>query len=84
MTPSERLQRIRELQDAAAAQRQAEADRPREPMSDRLQHRVDYLRARELRGWLVIEAQINELRALEDEIERDRELKLDDDWTRRR
>jgi hypothetical protein len=31
----------------------------------------------------MIEAEINELRRLENEIERDREMRLDDDWTRR-
>jgi len=83
MGPTERLARIRAIQYAAAEQRKAEAARPREPMSDHLQHRINYWRERQLRGWLMIEAEINELRRLENEIERDREMRLDDDWTRR-
>jgi hypothetical protein len=83
MGPSERLARIKAIQDDAATQREAERNRIREPISDRLQHRVNYLRQRELRGWLMIEAEINELRRLESELELDREQRLNDDWTRR-
>jgi GAF domain-containing protein len=82
MSPSERLERLKEIQDAAQAQRQAEAARPREPLTDRLAHRIQYLRQREVRGWLMIEAEINECRRLEREIELDRQEERQGDWTR--
>jgi hypothetical protein len=67
------LARIRACQAAAAAQRQAEAERVIEPLTDRLAQRINYLRARELRGWLMIEAEINECRRRENEMEKDLE-----------
>jgi hypothetical protein len=83
LTPAERLKRLRAIQRLAAEQAESERLRPRDMMSDRLAHRIQYLRLRELRGWLMIEAQINECRRRENETERDREQQLDDDWTRR-
>ena len=85
LSPSERLKRLSEVRRAAAEQSKAERERPRDILSqaDQLQHRVDYWRERELRGWLMIEAEINECRRREDEIERDRQDRLDEDWTRR-
>jgi hypothetical protein len=82
MGPTERLARIRAIQYAAAEQRKAEAARPRDLMSN-VHYRRDYLRLRDIQGWLMIEAEINECRRREDEIERDRLDRLDDDWTRR-
>jgi hypothetical protein len=48
-----------------------------------IHYRRDYLRLRDIQGWLMIEAEINECRRREDEIQRDHEQRLDDDWTRR-
>jgi hypothetical protein len=83
LTASERLKRVRNIQRLAAEQRQAEQLRERAGPSHNLWHRIMDRRIRELRGWLMIEAEINECRRLEDEIEHDREQRLDDDWTRR-
>ena len=84
LTPAERLRRVRAIQRLAAEQAEAERVRPRDLMSDRLEHRLQHLRLRELRGWLMIEAEINECcRREKNEIELDREQRLDDDWTRR-
>ena len=82
LTPTERLRRVRAIQRLAAEQREAERIRPRDLMSN-LHYRRDYLRLRDIQGWLMIEAEINECRRREDEIERDHEQRLDDDWTRR-
>ena len=82
LTPSERLKRVRAIQRLAAEQRESERIRPRDLMSN-VHYRRDYLRLRDIQGWLMIEAEINECRRLEDEIQRDRAERLDDDWTRR-
>ena len=82
LTPSERLRRVRAIQRLAAEQREAERIRPRDLMSN-LHYRRDYLRLRDIQGWLMIEAEINECRRRESEPELDREQRLDDDWTRR-
>ena len=82
LTPTERLRRVRAIQRLAAEQREAERIRPRDLMSN-AHYRLDYLRLRDIRGWLMIEAEINACRRLEDELERDHEQRLDDDWTRR-
>ena len=82
MTPTERLKRLRAIQRLAAEQRDSERIRPRDLMSN-VHYRRDYLRLRDIQGWLMIEAEINECRRLENEIELDREQRLDDDWTHR-
>ena len=82
LTLSERLRRARAIQRLAAEQRESERVRPRDLMSN-VHYRRDYLRLRDIEGWLMIEAEINECRRLEDEIQRDRAERLDDDWTRR-
>jgi hypothetical protein len=73
---------VRAIQRLAAEQREAERIRPRDLMSN-LHYRRDYLRLRDIQGWLMIEAEINECRRRESEPELDREQRLDDDWTRR-
>ena len=78
LTPSERLRRVRAIQRLAAEQREAERIRPRDLMSN-LHYRRDYLRLRDIQGWLMIEAEINECRRRESEPELDREQRLDDD-----
>ena len=83
LTPTERLRRVRAIQRLAAEQREAERIRPRDLMSN-VHYRRDYLRLRDIQGWLMIEAEINECRRRESELELDREQRLDDDWTRRR
>jgi hypothetical protein len=83
LTPTERLKRLRAIQRLAAEQRESERIRPRDLMTDRLEHRLGYLQRRDIQGWLMIEAEINECRRREDEIERDRQDRLDEDWTRR-
>jgi len=82
LTPTERLRRVRAIQRLAAEQREAERIRPRDLMSN-TRYWIDQRRLRDIRGWLMIEAEINECRRLEDELERDHEQRLDDDWTRR-
>ena len=82
LTPSERLRRVRAIQRLAAEQRETERIRPRDLMSN-TRYWIDQRRLRDIRGWLMIEAEINECRRLEDELERDHEQRLDDDWTRR-
>jgi hypothetical protein len=82
LTPTERLRRVRAIQRLAAEQREAERIRPRDLMSN-VHYRRDYLRLRDIQGWLMIEAEINECRRRESELELDREQRLDDDWTRR-
>jgi len=82
LTPTERLRRVRAIQRLAAEQREAERIRPRDLMSN-VHYRRDYLRLRDIQGWLMIEAEINECRRRESEPELDREQRLDDDWTRR-
>ena len=83
LTLSERLRRVRAIQRLAAEQRESERIRPRDLMSN-IHYRRDYLRLRDIQGWLMIEAEINECRRRESELELDREQRLDDDWTRRR
>jgi len=82
LTPTERLRRVRAIQRLAAEQREAERIRPRDLMSN-TRYWIDQRRLRDIRGWLMIEAEINACRRLEDELERDHEQRLDDDWTRR-
>ena len=82
LTASERLRGVRAIQRLAAEQRESERVRPRDLMSN-IHYRRDYLRLRDIQGWLMIEAEINECRRRENEIERDRDQRLDDDWTRR-
>ena len=82
LTPAERLKRVRAIQRLAAEQRESERVRPRDLMSN-VHYRRDYLRLRDIQGWLMIEAEINECRRRESELELDREQRLDDDWTRR-
>ena len=82
LTPTERLRRVRAIQRLAAEQREAERIRPRDLMSN-TRYWIDQRRLRDIRGWLMIEAEINECRRREDEIERDRMERLDDDWTKK-
>ena len=81
LTLSERLRRVRAIQRLAAEQRESERVRPRDLMSN-IHYWVDHLRLGDIRGWLMIEAEINECRRRESELELDREQRLDDDWTR--
>ena len=82
LTPSERLKRVRAIQRLAAEQRETERIRPRDLMSN-VHYRRDYLRLRDIQGWLMIEAEINQCRRRESEPELDRLDRLDEDWTRR-
>jgi hypothetical protein len=80
LTPSERLARVHAVQAAAAATKEQERSQERNtaPLAS-LQHRIKQLRLRELRGWLMTDAEINEHRRLDREDEKDRQ---DEDWTR--
>ena len=82
LTPAERLKRVRAIQRLAAEQRESERIRPRDLMSN-VHYRRDYLRLRDIQGWLMIEAEINQCRRRESEPELDRLDRLDEDWTRR-
>ena len=82
LTASERLRRVRAIQRLAAEQRESERVRPRDLMSN-VHYRRDYLRLRDIQGWLMIEAEINQCRRRESEPELDRLDRLDEDWTRR-
>jgi hypothetical protein len=66
MDPSERLARIKEMQEDAA----------------RLEHRINRLRLRELRNWFMTGAEIKERRRLEREDEKDLAEQRQGDWTR--
>jgi hypothetical protein len=50
----------------------------------RMQRILDDLRILELRHWTMTDAERAEFRRREAEDQADRELRLDDDWTRRR
>jgi hypothetical protein len=87
LSPSERLEAVQAIQRLAAAQRDSERECRRDPrdtqdfeMTRRL---VMHLRLRELRNATMTAVELAELRALERDIEHDREQRLDDDWTRR-
>jgi hypothetical protein len=87
LSPSERLEAVQAIQRLAAAARDAERERPRDPrdahdfeMTRRL---VMRLRLREFRNLTMSFTELAELRDIERDIERDREQRLDDDWTRR-
>jgi hypothetical protein len=83
MSLQQRLRNIKEIQEAAAAQRKAEAERPREPLTDRIAHRLTHLRLRELAGWFMSGAEIRRLRKLEREAEKDRDdYRNHGDWTK--
>jgi hypothetical protein len=75
MTPSERMQRIREIQGQAAQQRAAERARPRDPRAvlelEMTRRLVMRLRLRELRNLTMSEAELAEWRRQNDEHEKD-------------
>jgi hypothetical protein len=83
MSPSERLARLRTLQAAAAATRQQErkAQRNTAPLAS-AKVRIKHLRLRELRGWLMTDAEIREHHRIEREDENDRQDERANDWTR--
>ena len=87
LSPSERLEAVQAIQRLAAAARDAERERPRDPRAaidlEMTRRLVMRLRLRELRNATMTAAEIAELRDIERDIERDREQRLDDDWTRR-